>query len=94
MTPAEHQAVVDIARLSCHEYFDHYLTDVFPKQIDRMFDGHNHDVEAHPIQFTTFTKAKRRVDRILWMVAGGSVVVGSVGTLVADHFWAILKVIF
>jgi hypothetical protein len=77
MTPQEHQQVVDIARLCAHEYFDHYLTDVFPKQMDHYFKGH---VESCPVG--------KKVDRLKWMVAGMSalVVAGvTVGELL--YYW-------
>ena len=94
MTPQERQHAIDLIDLQINRYFDHYLTDVFPRQMDRMFASHNRDVEAHPVQFTTIVKTKRRVDRVLWMIAGGSTVIGLIGGLVAGRLPALVKALF
>ena len=78
MTPEEHQATVDIAKVAINEYFDHYLSEVFPKQMDRMFAGHNSDINAHPEQMTALFKTKKKVDRWTWMFAGMSALFGMV----------------
>jgi len=80
VTPEEHQAVLDIAKLAVNEYFDHYLSEVFPRQMDRMFAAHNVDMTSHPEMFTTLFKTKARVDRWTWMIAGMSALIGVVMT--------------
>jgi len=77
MTPEDHQAVVDASKVVVNEYFDHYLTEVFPKTVDRLFGTHNSDINAHPEQMTTLFRTKKRVDRWTWMFAGMSALVGS-----------------
>ena len=78
MTPEEHQATVDTAKVAINEYFDHYLGEVFPKQMDRMFAGHNADIEAHPVQMKALFNTKKKVDRWTWMIAGMSALIGTV----------------
>jgi hypothetical protein len=83
-----------MARLCVHEYFDHYLTDIFPQQTRALFAAHNQDAEAHDPRFSIHTKncpTARRVDRLKWMIAGGSVVAGATMTLLVEHLPAILK---
>jgi hypothetical protein len=81
MTPAERQQMMDIAELAVNRYFDRYLSDVFPEQLDRMFKQHDSDVGAHPVQFKTLSATKRKVDRAMWMVAGVSALIAILVTL-------------
>jgi hypothetical protein len=76
---------VDIANLAIHEYFNHYLTSVFPQQLDRMFESHNDDVTAHPVAFRELRATAGRVNRWGWMLAGMSALTGlavTVGAIV------------
>ncbi len=57
-------------------YFDHYLTQVYPEQLKRAFDQHNADPKAHPVAFRMIAKTSRRVNRSMWLLAGGSAVAG------------------
>jgi hypothetical protein len=91
MDAKEHQATVDVAKVVVNEYFDHYLTEVFPSQLDRMFQSHNQDAEAHEVRFKVLVKAKRKMDRILWMILGGAAVVSVLGTLLIEHLSAVIK---
>jgi hypothetical protein len=70
MNREDHDHTVEMIELGIHRYFDHYLTDVFPGQMERLFESHNKDVDAHPVQFTQLTRTKRRVDKAAWMIAG------------------------
>ena len=88
MTSKDHQAVVDIAKVVVNEYFDHYLTEVFPAQLDRLFQSHNDDMKAHPVQFKVLAATKKKVDRATWMIAGMSVLIAfavTAGELV--YYW-------
>ena len=76
MTPEDRQQTIDIVNLAIHKYFDHYLTDTFPAQMDRLFDHHNSDTDAHPAPFQALTQTSGRVNRAVWMLAGGSAVIG------------------
>lgn len=78
MTPEDHQTVVDASKVVVNEYFDHYLTEVFPKTLDRMFAGHNSDINAHPVQMKALFDTKKKVDRWTWMIAGMSALFGTV----------------
>jgi hypothetical protein len=81
MTPAERQEVVDLAQLSIHQYFDHYLTDVFPQQIGHIMGSHEGNATAHEVRFAPLVKSARRFNRIMWTVAGGIAVAGFFGTI-------------
>jgi hypothetical protein len=96
MNKEDHDRTVEIARLSIHEYFDHYLSDVFPGQMGQLFESHNQDSDAHAPQFGIHVKTcptRRRVSKALWMIAGGSAVAGALIGLLIDHAGAILRAI-
>ena len=85
MTTEERQRIVDLVGLGVERYFNHYLTDVSPEQMDRVFKDHNSDVDAHPVQFKVVEKTERKVARFVWMIMGMSALVSFavlVGTLV------------
>jgi hypothetical protein len=94
VTPAERQQVLDIAELQVNRYFDHYLSEVFPEQMDRLFKNHDDNVDAHPVQFKTLYATKRRVDRVTWMFAGGAAVVSFAATMIASHWSQLVKILF
>ena len=94
MTPSEHQQTVDIAQLVVNQYFDHYLTDVFPGQMREMFAAHNQDAEAHEPRLGSLVKMKRQIDRLKWMIAGGSAVAGFVGALIVQHWSQLVQILF
>jgi hypothetical protein len=48
-----------IAELEVHRYFDHYLTETFPKQMDRLFATH---VVECPVA--------KKIDRVKWLTYG------------------------
>jgi hypothetical protein len=94
MNQADHERTVEMIQLGVHQYFDHYLTDIFPGQMGRLFASHNQDAEAHDprIEIHVGTcKVAKKVNRMLWMISGGAMVLGVAGTLVAEHIGAILK---
>ena len=89
MTAAERQQVIDIVDLQINRYFDHYLSDTFPKQLDRLFKNHNSDGDAHPAQFKVLSTTSTKVARVTWMVAGMSALLGfalTAGALVS-YWW-------
>jgi GMP synthase-like glutamine amidotransferase len=88
MTPAEHQEIMDIAEVQVNRYFDHYLSEVFPAQLDRMFASHNESTEAHPKAFKAVAEVTKKVNRLFWMGAGIAFLVtaaGAVGSVV--YYW-------
>jgi hypothetical protein len=91
MTPAQHQESVDIAKVVANEYFDHYLTLVFPGQIEQLFKAHNRDVNAHILLIAPIQKTLSRGKKFVWMVLGGSAVIGTLLGIAVDHAGAILK---
>ena len=89
MTGPERQQIMDIADLAINRYFDHYLTEVFPDQLDRLMKSHNADGGAHPTQFATLAATSSKVSQVTWMVAGMSALLGfalTVGAL-ASYYW-------
>ena len=69
------QDVVTIAKLTVHEYFDHYLAEVFPKSIQAVMDAHDHNCEAHG-------SVTKRFERFKWLFVGlafGSGIGGGIG---------------
>ena len=91
MTPEQHQDTVDIAKLQVHEYFDHYLGEVFPRQISEIMDAHNGAAVAHEVRIAPLYRTKKSFERFRWMILGGAAVAGCLGTLVAEHLGAIIK---
>jgi hypothetical protein len=88
MTSAERQQIMDIAELQVNRYFDHYLTTVFPEQIDRLFNGHNVDIEAHPVQFKMLDGVEQKVNRAAWMIVGMSALISFAGAMGAlAYYW-------
>lgn len=88
MNAIERQQIMDIADLQINRYFDRYLTEIFPDQLDRMMQAHNSDNQAHPVQFKMLTDTSGRVSRITWMVMGMSALISfalTVGALAA--YW-------
>ena len=94
MTPDDRQQTVDISQSTVHEYFDRYLTTVFPEQIDRMFEMHNSDMRAHPAHFKALIRTKQKVDRIMWVWIGGSAVAGCLVGLIIKHVPGLLDILF
>jgi hypothetical protein len=96
MNREDHDRTVEIAKLAINEYFDHYLSQVFPGQMERLFGAHNQDAGAHVPQFEIHVKTcptRRKVSRVLWMVAGGAAVLGAGIGLLFDHAGAIFKIL-
>jgi hypothetical protein len=93
---SDHQEVSDIAKLRIHEYFDRYLTDVFPKQMKGLFEKHNMDVAAHQDQFAIHEKTcrpGRKLSKVMWMCAGGTAVISAAATLGIERVLKLLGLV-
>ncbi len=55
-----------IAKVEVQDYFNHYLEEVFPEQLERSITAHNLDVTAHSVQIKTAIKAESSRIR-LWL---------------------------
>jgi hypothetical protein len=89
----DRQEASDIAKLRIHEYFDHYLTDVFPKTVRTVFAAHNQDVAAHQDLLLIHEKTCRSsttIKRWKWMLAGGSLLIGAAGAIGVDRLLKVL----
>ena len=64
--------VKDAAELKVRQYFDHYLEEVLPKQLEAAIKSHDTDPQAHGGVATEVKKAK-------WLLTGAAAVFG-VGT--------------
>jgi hypothetical protein len=71
MTGNEREQVRDVAELEVRRYFDAYLNNVLPKQIEQFIDSHNYCPEAHG-------GVEKKVNRMLWVMLGAGTV-GGVG---------------
>jgi hypothetical protein len=73
MTEADHKQTMEMAELAVNRYFDHYLSEVFPKQMDLYLNAH---INACP--------TGKKVARLGWMIAGATALVSvcvTVGTI-------------
>lgn len=71
----QRQEVTTIAKLTVHEYFDHYLEEVFPKSITTILDAHDHNCAAH-------NSVAKRFGQLKWLLTGlafGGGIGGGVG---------------
>lgn len=64
--------VKDIAELKVRQYFDEYLTNVFPSQVKQMITEHDNNPTAHDGVAGEVKKAK-------WLLTGAAAVFG-IGT--------------
>lgn len=66
---SEKQEIKDAAELEVRRYFDHYLMEVFPDQVKQIVQQHNLSPKAHG-------GVERRLNKVLWMIAGSAVAAG------------------
>lgn len=71
-----------IAQLEVRESFDHYLTEIFPEQLERIIAAHNCDVAAHSTQIRIAVRDESTRVK-LWLY--GFVFVGGIGGGVGLH---------
>lgn len=69
--------MTDQVDLEIQKYFNHYLYNVFPKQLQEAIGNHNQNVEAHREQIKN-ALALASLKLKLWVV--GSVFAGGVGS--------------
>jgi hypothetical protein len=85
-----------IAELEVHKYFDHYLTDIFPRQLADFFEAHNDDSGAHAKQFATHVvecPVIKRFDRVKWLAIGLLVACSAAGTVSVERLLKVLGLI-
>lgn len=94
--PECREEISDLAKLRIHEYFDHYLTNVFPKQAKALFASHDADVRAHQDVLLVHEKTCRTgttIKRWKWMIAGAFSLIGIIGTIGVEQLLRVLKVL-
>ena len=69
-TPMTSEKARAIAELEVRRYFDHYLTNVFPRQLEAAIEKHDGDREAHG-------GVERRFMRVFWIGIGAALATGS-----------------
>jgi hypothetical protein len=79
MSPEERQSMVDIAEIVVSRYFGHYLEKVLPVQMKQFLQVHQSGCPWG-----------KKLNRIMWMVAGASVVLGIGGTISAERILRVL----
>ena len=72
----EPKEVETIAELAIRRFFDHYLDNVFPEQLDRVIHAHNADAGAHKQQIQHAVRTESYRIR-LWLI--GLIFAGGVG---------------
>ena len=67
MDAADKTEVKTISELTIRQFFDHYLDEVFPGQLDRIIRAHNADAEAHASQILVAIRHESYRVR-LWLI--------------------------
>jgi hypothetical protein len=73
---------MDVAEVMVNRYFDHYLTDVFPQQMELLLKTHNADEGAHKGTI-------RKIHRGGWMIAGVSAFIAAAGAVGAVVYYIV-----
>jgi len=75
--------VSQLAELEVRRYFDHYLTNVFPVQVEAAVRAHDQSHEAHCGRIKSLDKAR-------WVLAGALTVVGFAGGISVDRLLSLI----
>ena len=67
MKATDQKEAETIADLAVERYFNHYLTEIFPDQLDRIIASHDCDNKAHG-------SIVRKVSKMKWLVIGAATV--------------------
>lgn len=73
MNAEDKQEVNDRVKLGVESYFNHYLTEVQPKILDRWLSAHDHNCKAHGA-------VAKRLDRYRWWLIGAGATFGAILT--------------
>ena len=76
MNPADCKKMELVAEVTVQRFFNHYLEEVFPEQLERAITAHNQDVTAHVQQIREAVKTESTRVK-LWLV--GVIFAGGVG---------------
>jgi len=68
--------IEDKAELQVRRYFDHYMSEVFPRQVTTLIDIHDASDKAHG-------GVKVRLNKIIWMATGIAAAGGASGAIAA-----------
>lgn len=71
------QQVSQMAELEVRRYFDHYLTNVFPKQVEAVVKAHDDANDAHGGRI-------KNLDKMRWVLTGAVGLLGLVGGVSID----------
>lgn len=70
LSEQQNSEVERIAELEVRRYFDHYLNEVFPNQVEQVVKRHDADRGAHG-------GVEKKVTRGIWLLAGASLGCGA-----------------
>ena len=79
LTVEQQKEVERIAELQVRRYFDHYLANVFPRQVARLERDIDVKIQAHDDSPMAHGRVERLVNRTLWMAMGVAVAAGAGG---------------
>lgn len=79
MTDKDDESVQRIAELEVRRYFDYYLTNIWPQQVQELRDQITTSVTIHNDNRESHGGVESKVNRALWWVGGASAVVGLLG---------------
>jgi len=71
MTERDHDLVREVAELEVRRYFDHYLQNTFPVQVEKFIDIHDLCPDSHG-------GVERKFSRMVWVIVGASAAGGGV----------------
>ena len=79
MTSKDGENVQRIAELEVRRYFDYYLVNVWPQQVQELREQIAASVATHNDNRESHGGVESKVNRALWQVGGASAVVGLLG---------------
>jgi hypothetical protein len=85
LSDEQQSQVAQIAELETRRYFDTYLNEVFPQQVKAIREHTHLMIEKHDGDRKAHGSAERKINRVLWGVAG----IVTLGSLAGA--WAAIK---
>jgi len=79
LTDTQRREVEQIAELAVRRYFDHYLENVFPRQVKRLERDIDMKIQAHDDSPMAHGRVERIVNRTMWLFLGIAVASGAGG---------------
>lgn len=77
LTQDELRQIEDVAELKVRRYFDAYLTDTFPRQVEALREHTTLMVAKHDDDENAHGSVERRFNRLLWLALGSAAAGGT-----------------